>query len=220
MVQGVIGMAKYILYMHYGHPSNYKKAEIEARSLDEFRSIAIRRYGNDLNDRYFGNSAYVVSGSDERYIGSFLNHHGAWIWNPTKIDSMEINPFTGGKMVRYEKGYDVKGTTADGKKLDTHFKFDGIDYLRSILMNQSNYGDRRKGTFTISRDGKKLGTITMASNGRWVWTSVSGSKYYIDVQGKLGSQIRRSRSWSTSTLSTESAITGHTSRPGKRRTTS
>ena len=190
LVQGVITMAIYKLYMHYALPREEKVAKINARDLDELRRIAIKDYGNDLKDKYFGN--FVVGPGSDTHIGDFTFIHGAWMWNVTKIDGFEIDPATGGKMKRYEKGYDVKGTTASGRKMDHHFPWDGIDYLRSILMNQSNYGDRRAGTFTIYRDGKKLGKLQMGSNGRWIWESVSGARYYPDIQGKLNSQIRRS----------------------------
>lgn len=181
-------MPTYELYMHYGRPREEMVVKINARNLDEFRKIAIRDYGNHLKDKYFGNH---VTGPGNTHIGDFTYIHGSWMWNATRIDGFEIDPTTGGKMKRYEKGYDVKGTTASGKKLDKHFSMDGIDFLRSILMNQSNYGDRRAGTFTIYRDGKKVGKIQMGSNGRWIWESASKTRYYLDIQGKLSSQIKR-----------------------------
>ena len=181
-------MATYKLYLHYGHPRKATMVQINARNMDEFRRTAIKRYSSDLMDRHFGNSVY---GHDSTYIGQFDYQQGVWMWNPTKNNGFVIDPSTGGKAQRYEKGYDVKGTTASGKKLDTHFSMDGIDFLRSILMNQSNYGDHRAGTFNVYKDGKKIGRIQMGSNGRWVWESASGARYYLDIQGKLSSQIKR-----------------------------
>lgn len=189
---------KYWLTVRYGARDS-RTYTINAKDDDEFRKIAIAKYGREIisshinlwgttiqrEDRKFemnGETHYIFIG-DLDYMGK------RWYWNFGKSGQFEVDPLTGGKMNRYIEGYTVKYTTKSGSPVTKQLKYEGIEFTRYALMTYDSYKDA-KGSFTIYKSGKKIGALTLASTGRWVWTSASGTKYYVGVNGYLTSQKR------------------------------
>lgn len=184
-------MVKYELIIMGNRESNY---EISASNDNEFRKIALRKYGNAIKNaqaHLWGNA--VKKQGNAYYIGGFTYHYKRWYWGQHAGGSFdfEIDPATGGKMVRYVEGYEVSYTTKTGKKVKKQLKYEGIEFTRYALMNYDTYKDAKR-IFTIFKNGKKMGVLHLqASNGKWVWTTPNSKKYYIYVEnGQVSSQIR------------------------------
>lgn len=185
---------KYTLEIYNGRGGN--EYVIEAPNDDAFRRIALNKYGSQIRTALSNLWGNMVSKAGDRYMyGCFYYHYKKWFWSKSGGSfDFEIDPKTGGKMVRNPKiypGYEVSYTTKDGKKVKKHLKYEDIAFTRFALMSYDSYKDAKK-SFSISKNGKKMGTLLLASNGKWVWTNSNGGKYYITREnGQVSSQIRR-----------------------------
>lgn len=190
---------KYWLTVRYGarDGSTYT---INAKNDDEFRKVAIAKYGTALirsmRDMW-GNTVqredrnFTLNGELHYfYIGDFYYTNKRWYWDFGKTTQFEIDPVTGGKMNRYIEGYEVRYVTKSGTPVKKNLKYEGIEFTRFALMNYDTYKDAKR-NFTLYKAGKKLGTLILASNGKWLWTTASGSKYYVYREnGQISSQKR------------------------------
>lgn len=174
----------------YGYGA-YKDASypLVAPNDDAMRRIAIQKYGYVLKDTRTG---MAIEKEGETYDYGYIRYHfKRWYW-ATSLGSgwdFEINPYTGGKMDRYVEGYTVKYTTRSGSPVTKQLKYEGIEFTRYALMTYDSYKDAKR-IFTIYKSGKKMGTLTLAPTGKWVWTSASGTKYYVGMNGYITSQKR------------------------------
>lgn len=182
-------MAKYTVRI-YGYGA-YKDASysLVAPNDDAMRRIAIQKYGYVLRDTRTG-MAIEKEGSTYDY-GYIRYHFKRWYW-ATSLGSgwdFEINPHTGGKMDRYVEGYDVEYLTIGGTRIKQHMAYENIERVRYSLMEYDKYKNAKR-NFTIYKSGKKMGTLNLAPTGKWVWTSASGTKYYVGLNGYITSQKR------------------------------
>lgn len=189
---------KYWLTVRYG-ASDSRTYTIDAKNDDEFRKIAIARYGREIIDSHNhlwgtpiqkeGATHEVMGKTYHTFIGDLHYTGKRWYWNFGKWGQFEVDPATGGKMDRYIEGYTVKYTTKSGSPVTKQLKYEGIEFTRYALMTYDSYKDAKR-IFTIYKSGKKMGTLTLAPTGKWVWTSASGTKYYVGLNGYITSQKR------------------------------
>ena len=189
---------KYWLTVRYGARDS-RTYTINAKDDDEFRKIAIAKYGREIISSHKNLYGMTIQREDRKFewkgethyifIGDLHYTDKRWYWNFGKSGQFEVNPLTGGKMDRYIEGYTVKYTTKSGAPVTKQLKYEGIEFTRYALMTYDSYNDAKR-NFTIYKSGKKMGTLTLASTGRWIWTSASGVKYYVGVNGYITSQKR------------------------------
>ena len=190
---------KYWLTVRYGMRDSHTYT-INAKGDNEFRKIAIAKYGREIIDSHNHLLGTTIQKESKKFavkgeiiypfIGDLHYTDKRWYWDFGKSTQFEINPATGGKMERFIPGYSVSYTTKNGKKVEKTLKYEGIEFTRFALMNYDTYSDAKR-LFTIKKDGKLLGKLTLAPNGKWVWTSAANKKYYIYREnGQVSSQIR------------------------------
>lgn len=182
-------MARYTVEIYgYGIHKNQSYI-VDAPNDDAMRRIVIQRYGHILNDPRTGLSIYK-EGKQFDY-GHIKYHVKRWYWSNNLGSGwdFEINPATGGKMDRYIEGYDVEYVTKSGVPVKKHFSYENIERVRYTLMEYDAYKDAKK-NFKILKKGKKMGVLNLANTGKWLWTSASGSKYYVGLNGYITSQKR------------------------------
>ena len=189
---------KYWLTVRYGARDS-RTYTINAKNDDEFRKIAIAKYGQEIilsHNHLLGTTVQredltrTINGEVHHIFIGDLHYTGKrWYWDFGKFGQFEVNPLTGGKMDRYIEGYTVKYTTKSGAPVTKQLKYEGIEFTRYALMTYDTYKDAKK-NFTVYKSGKKIGTLVLASTGRWIWTSASGVKYYVGVNGYRTSQKR------------------------------
>lgn len=173
---------------------------IDAPNDNIMRRDVIRKYGHVLYDPRTGLSIYKEG---DHYIYGGIRYgynpetkYGAkrWYWNSKGVGSgwdFEIDPVTGGKMERRFAGYDVEYTTRSGTPVKEHFNVEIIEHARdSIITHIDSKYKNAKTNFKFFKKGKYLGTLNLGNNGRWIWTSASGTKYNIKYSGYISSQKR------------------------------